>query len=267
VHGYSVAVDYHPAGSRLSLQTDKIQQVSLPETWWGAVPGPVAWAACPAFVVDAGRPAGWSRDARLYRALARAEALIAGGTLAYRDCEGARPYARVPLAGRQAAYGLPAYDRLAADVSGSELLGDFSLIWRLDAQLGQLHHHRDAAAAYLHTVPHPIAPEADATALEVAERAEALAARFWYKPTRSLSSAADVMAAAASAGAMVFPLGLPEAELARLAERMPVCKTAWGPVAIVDSAPRRRDALALVKQMRESDARLGRLLADLRDSL
>jgi hypothetical protein len=277
IHGYAVAVGCDPSAHRVWVQKGEerfvpgmaptVVELALPDLWWGAVTGPRAWAACPAFVIERGAPAGWRADGKLYRALMRGAAQIAGGWTPYHDCEGARAFTDVPLAGRQAACGLPAYDLLMADIGGAEWVGGFDLIWRLDAQLGQLQHHRDGAGQYLATVPHPLAAEAAALCREMAQTAADLAARFWFHPSRPLTTAADVMAAAGSHSAMLFSLGLEETERASLARHMPVIQTPWGHAALVDTVPRRKEAAALAGELRRQEERLGGLLSRLAEAL
>ncbi|HYF95123.1 MAG TPA: hypothetical protein VD969_23140 [Symbiobacteriaceae bacterium] len=267
MHGFAVAVDFDAAQHTLTVQRDQLQHLHLPEVWWGAVTGPRAWGACPVFLVERGAPPGWSSEGRLHRALHRAAALLAGGRVAYRDCEGSRHYTRVPLAGRQAVYGLPAFDLLLADVGGAESLSAFNLIWRLDAQVSQLQHGRNAAAAFLHTIQHPIALEAAACCSETAALATDLLSRFWYRPSRTMATAADVLAAAGAQHAMIFWVGLEGEELERLARRVAVTDTPWGPIAMVDTIPRRREATALVARLRGQEERLARLLGELRGAL
>lgn len=266
MHGVGVVID--AAGSVLTVQTDEAREITLPEVWWGAVTGPIAWGACPVFVAERGAAAGWSAEGRLHRVLHRATALLAGaGSLPYRDCEGARTYSAVPLAGRQALYGLPAYDLLLTDVGGAENLGAFSLLWRIDAQVSQLRHGRESAAAFLHTVPHRLAQAAEECCRTVAGLADDLLNRFWYRPTRTMKTAAEVIAAAASQSAMIFWAGLDEEELGRLSRRVAVTRTPWGPVAVMDTIPRRREAAALVQRLRREEEVLSGLLGQLRDAL
>lgn len=266
-HGFYAVTDCAPADRRVTVQQEQPAELTLPETWWGAVPGPRAWAACPVFVPERSAAAGWSAEGRLHRALHRGTALLIGGRVAYRDCDGSRVYTGVPLAGRQAAFGLPAYDLLSADVGGAENLGDFSLLWRLDAQVSQLRHGRSAAAAHFRTIAHRLAQSAEEAATAAARAADELCSRFWFRPTRSMATAADVLAASATQGAMVFWVGLEGEELARLARRVAVVRTPWGPIAVIDTIPRRREAAALVRQLAEQDRLLLRLLGELRDAL
>ncbi|HYG57251.1 MAG TPA: hypothetical protein VD902_04190, partial [Symbiobacteriaceae bacterium] len=276
-HGFAVATGYEPDEGYLLVQTGErdfqpgmaptVIRIPLSGAWSGAITGPMGWGQCPFFLPDTSRSAGWSPEGRLYRALMRGAALIRGGTVPYRDCEGAREFSRVPLAGRQAHYGLPAFDLLAADLSSVEWLGGFALIWRLDAQLGQLGHHRHAAAGFLRTVAHPLAGEAADLCRQTADLAADLASRYWFRPSREATSAADVMSLAGSRPAMIYWLNLSDEEQVRLASRMCVVPTAWGPVAIVDSAPRRRDAVALVSRMRQQEERLANVLTRLAEGL
>jgi len=267
IHRCAVAVGYDAASRKLTLQLEQLQEITLPEVWWGAVTGPLAWGRCPVFLTERKPLPGWSAEGRLHRALHRGQALLGGGLLPYRDCEGSRIYSGVPLAGRQAVYGLPAYDLLSADVGGAEILSSFALLWRIDAQVSQLQHSRAAGTAFLGTVPHKLASEAATCCASVAESAGELLSRFWYRPTKAMATAEDVLAAAGAQGAMVFWLGLEGEELARLARRVAVARTPWGPVAIVDTIPRRREAVAVVQRLRESEGRLRQLLGELRDAL
>lgn len=264
-HGFSVVVDCREG--YLTLQGENPVEVPWPEHWWGAVTGPGAWGACPVFLTEPGAIPAWSPDGRLHRALHRAVSLMSGGWAPYRDCDGSRMYSRVPLAGRRAAFGLPAYDLLLADVGGAETAGAFSLLWRLDAQLSQLQHGRTAAAAFLRTLAHPVAQVAEDTCAEGAALAGDLMSRFWYRPTRSLSTTADVLSAVACESALVFWLQLPDDELARLSQRMPVTQTPWGPIAVMDTIPRRREAAALVERLKQSHVQVSRQIAELRDAL
>lgn len=267
-HGFAVATGYDPQEQRLQVQAaGRSLRIPLPDPWWGAVTGPVAWARCPVFLVEPQPVPGWTPEGRLSRALNRGAALIGGGSVAYRDCEGAREFSGVPLGGRNAQYGLPALDLLAADIGGAEWLGDFALIWRLHAQLGQLEQARRNAAAFFRTMPHPLAGEAHDLSRLTAELAADLRARFWYRPAHDVSTAADVMAQVGSSEAMLFWLGLSDEERARLGARMPVFQTPWGWTALYDSSPRRQSATAMVSRLRQADERLAVVLAKLANAL
>jgi hypothetical protein len=277
IHGFGIAVGCAPSERRVWVQRGErdyvpamaptVLELTLPDVWWGAVTGPQAWAACPAFLIDRGAPTGWNAEGRLVRALVRGAAMIAGGHTPYHDCEGVREYAGVPLAGRQAAYGLPAYDLLAADIGSAEWLGGFDLIWRLDAQLAQLQHHRAEAGRFFATVAHPLATEATTLCRSMAEAAGDLAARFWFHPSKALKTATDVLSAVGSQSAMIFPLGLGDEERGLLSRRIPVVQTPWGHAAVVDTVPRRKAAAALVESLRQQDERLGQVLSRLADAL
>lgn len=273
LHGFAVAVGCDPTSGELLVQTGERNftpdmaptqvPLRLAAGWSGAVTGPQAWGRCPVFLLEAGAPSGWTAEGRLYRALNRGAALLAGGWTPYRETAESLEFSGVPLAGRQAAYGLPAYDVLAADLSACEWLGGFDVIWRLDAQLTQLYHHRIAAAEYLRSVAHPVAAEAAETCQATARAALELASRFWFKPSHELTTAEDLLSMAGSQRAMVFWLGLDDEERAQLAPRLPVVQTPWGYVAVRDSVPRRKEAVNLVRRMRRQEETLSQLLGQL----
>lgn len=276
-HGYAVVVGCDAEAGQLTIQageraytpnmTATAETFSLPDRWWGAVTGPQGWAACPAFLIDRSRPAGWSHEARLQRALARGIQLLHGGAVPYHDCDGSREFSAVPLDGRNALYGLPAYDLLAADVAGSEWLGGFDLIWRLDAQLTQLSHHRGHVASCLGGLPGVPAAGAALLCRIASEKAADLASRFWYRPTRAMPTAGEVLSAIAGCPAMLFSVSLSAEERSALEQQVPVVDTAWGPVAIVDEAARRRDALTIVQALRRADEQLAGQLQQMCETL
>ncbi|MBI1907260.1 MAG: hypothetical protein HYS20_13665 [Rhodocyclales bacterium] len=257
------------------------QTVAMPEHWDGPVPGGVAWADTPLFVL-AGRVSPPAPDALLGDALARAAQLHAGAPLPYADHPGAQRYSDAPLAGRAARQGEAALGALRQDLAEAEL-GDFALIWRIDAQLGQLHYDRANAAHFLRAVAranpargahflravvgaHP----ARGPLLEAALCYEATAriaarvqAALWDKQLRQTPDLTGVRTGIDAGTSLVHALGhLPREDIAALGRDVAVLETPWGPAAIVDSPRRRQCILDLVDGIIANERRCVAMLQD-----
>jgi len=233
--------------------------------WNGPVPGPLGWAANPAFIVERRALPGWDERGRVARSLERALVLLAGGSLPYRDHHGLADYTAVPLAGRHAAFGLPAYELLKADLLGMEHLQGFDMVWRADAQLGLLSTMRRQLANWLQeTFP-------DRTSeIECAERVSVLAARlqswFWCKKTLEFTSPGDIDDFIEKQPGFVFAVGLEPEHHEGMSTT--VARTPWGHAAFKDSTARRRAAASLVKEMMACDKFLLRTgLPEIREEL
>jgi len=242
------------------------QTVAIPERWDGPVPGAVAWADTPLFILD-GRMSLPSREALLGDALARAADLHAGAPLSYAGHPGAQRYSDPLLSGRAARQGEAALGVLRQDLAEGELR-DFALIWRIDAQLGQLHYDRTNAVHFLRAV----AGEhlAGGQLLEVALCYEATAriaariqAALWDKQLGQTPDLTGVRAGIGASASLVYAVRhLPREDIAALSRYISVLQTPWGPAAIVDSPRRRRGVLELVDGIIVNERRCVAMLLD-----
>lgn len=260
-HGVVLVVGIDDAARRFHLQIARMDQaaargyetVAIPPGWSGPVPGDIAWADAPLFVLDGRTTTPLQRQVG-DDALARAIDLHAGAPLPYADHPGARCYSAVPLAGRAAAQGEAALLALRDDIAGSETVG-WDLIWRIDAQLGQLHYDRGNAARFLrwladrHRAGLSLLEAADGYAVTAAF-AKRLQGAYWDKQWRDIADRRVVAAGIDRGASLVHAVGgLPAHEIAALRRVVPVLDTPWGPAAIVGDHRRRQALVDLVDQI------------------
>lgn len=240
------------------------ETVAIPQSWNGPVPGGAIWADNPLFLVGERRPP--SRAAQsIEEALARAVSLHAGPPLPYSDHAGAQEYSRPPLAGRVALQGEAGLRALDDDIDDGDFI-TFDIIWRIDAQLGQLHHDRGNAARFLRAMSreHPAkllllqAADLYAATAEVATRIQHA---YWDKRTAGAADRRSVRAAVEDSASLVYAVGgLPAGELDALRHATPVLDTPWGAAAIADGTRRRRGMRDLVDRILEQEGRCAALL-------
>ena len=260
-HGVVLVVGIDDTERRFHLQiarTDRAaargyETVAIPRSWNGPVPGDVAWADAPLFVLD-GRTTIPPPQQVGDDALARAIGLHAGAPLPYADHPGARCYSAVPLAGRAAAQGEAALLALRDDIARSESVG-WDLIWRIDAQLGQLHYDRGNAARFLrwladgHRAALPLLEAADGYAVTAAF-AKRLQGAYWDKGWSDIADRRAVAEGIDRSASLVHAVGgLPPHEIAALQRVVTVLETPWGPAAIVDDHRRRQALVDLVDRI------------------
>lgn len=266
-HGMVLVVGIDDARRRFLLQRARTgggeagdyELIAIPDRWDGPVPGDVAWSDAPLFVLE-GRRTAPPPTIALATALARAIELHGGRPLPYAGHPGAQRYSGVPLAGRVAPQGDAAFRLLRHDILRAGTIG-FDLIWRIDAQLGQLHYDRRNAARFLRVAAggHPAAAalteaaERHATTADIAKRIQHA---FWDKSLGGEADASAVRSAVNTSSSLVYALGgLPAQERDRLHGSLPVVDTPWGPAGIAD-APSRRERLAeLVDRVIEAEGR------------
>lgn len=229
------------------------ETVPIPEHWDGPVPGAVAWADIPLFVLDA-RTTPPAPGQLINEALLLAATLYVGPPLAYADHPGAQCYSGTPLAGRTTLQGEAALAALRCDIAEGEFIG-FDTIWRIDAQLGQLHYDRSNAARFLRAAAqrHPSSAlllEASDLYAATAEAARQIMTAYWDKRSNRLTDQSEVRAAIGESSSLVYAVAdLPPRELASLRRAVPILETPWGLGAIADSPRRRRGILATVDRI------------------
>ena len=251
-HFYTVVAGYQ-GDQLLPLPPGSAEpRVATVTEWHGPVAGPHGWADNPVFLPNPEAPAGWSAAGREARAFGRAVALLGGGLLPYVANAGSQEYSAVPLAGRLAAHGLAALDLLMKDLRYSEWISNFPFIWRIDAQVGLWAHRRAALAAWL---GEDGSSKSLAGSLQAAvDTARQLVSWVWRKETAGFARATEVNAHCAQAPGFVFWVKLTEHELEGL--RHPTIKTPWGTAVVVDTPKRRKQAVAMVQQLRAADEQL-----------
>ncbi len=233
------------------------ETVCIPERWDGPVPGPLAWADTPLFLLQ-GRLPPPGPDEALRAALGRAVELFEGAPLPYAAHPGAQRYSEPPLAGRAAFQGEAALHALKEEVAAGGIVG-FDLIWRIDAQLGQLRYDRGNAARCLRAMAeqHQASGPLQEAALHyevTAQCAGQLQAAFWDKRLQQTAELRSLHAAIDGSASLVYAVGhLPPGELATLRCMAPVLETPWGPAAVIDAPQRRGSALELVDRIIERE--------------
>jgi hypothetical protein len=190
--------------------------------------------------------------------------LLKGGKLSYGSHQGEQSYMRA-AGPHEAAYGIPAYRLLARDVASADLVlkrgaedeANFGLIWRLDAQIGQLEHDRTNAATALGYLVSRVSEgksvevEELVTNLEkTAEDAAALRKIFWDQIPYQINTPDKIIVYVKGSNSAVFSFAGNDKHFQDLEDRgLRVFKTRWGPVIIDDSAEKRLRARILVRSL------------------
>ena len=264
-HGVVLVVGIDEGERRFHLQiarTDHAfgrdyETIAIPRSWDGPVPGDIAWADAPLFILD-DRTLTPSQEQVVGEALTRAISLHAGTSQPYADHPGARRYSAVPLAGRAAGQGEAALLALRDDIVRNEIVR-WDLIWRVDAQLGQLHYDRCNAARFLrwvadgHRAGTPLLEAANGYAATAAH-AKRLQGAYWDKGWLEIADRRVIQAGIDRSPSLVYAVGgLPLHEVVLLQRVMPVMDTPWGPAAIAGGHRRRQALVDLVDQIIERE--------------
>lgn len=260
-HGMVLIVGIDPSKRQFLLRIARkndgagsnYETIAIPERWDGPVPGAVAWAGTPLFILD-GRISPPNECQLFDQAFARAAGLHTGAPLPYADHPGAQRYSGPPLAGRSAHQGESALRALREDLADGEFI-DFGRIWRIDAQLGQLHYDRTNAGRFLRAAAGQ--HHAGRLLWEAAQHYEATAriaaqlqAAFWDQRLEQSSDLPGVSAGIGDTSSLVYAVGhLPPVPLASLGHKVPLLEIPWGSAAVVDSPPRRRAVLDMVDRI------------------
>jgi hypothetical protein len=269
-HGFFVIVGYdYDAGVLYlegALRDSGYVSVPIPERWDGPTAGPAGWADNPVFVLGEYREEEGSGAALgLDKALATDGIVsLKGGRLAYGSHPGELAYMEEP-GPRQALYGLPAYRLLARDAAEGDLVversgreeADFALIWRLDAQLGQLEKDRGDAATALTYI---VARVSGGKSIEVedlvanvrrtVDDVKALRKIFWDEPGPQVDTPDEIVDYVKNSGSIVFSFAGHDKYKEELAGRgLKAFRTRWGPVIVADSPEKRLRARTLVRSL------------------
>lgn len=274
-HGLVLIVGVDDARDAFLLQlarndpaaTADYEVLPIPEGWSGPVPGPAAWADNPIFVIEE-RTGAPGADTVFRRALALATEVHAGPPLPYANHPGADEYSGPPLAGREALQGQAALEALREDVAETEVAG-FGLVWRMDAQLGQLAYDRSNAAAFVDHAAEGLEGGPATAALREAARgyretatlAAELHRAYWDKRWSRESDRQAVRAGLMGSTSFVHGVGALEGDdMEWFRHFVPVMETAWGPAAILDGPRRRAVNTALADRILENERRCVELL-------
>jgi len=183
--------------------------------------------------------------------------LMRGGKIAYGVHPSESPYMANPHQ-CEALYGLPAYGMLQRDVESQKLvIGsqeglrlNFSLLWRVDSQLGQLSHDRSNGALFLKLLKARLPAQACQHVAELTELFEASARDadsirrfFWQRLPEGLDDVHEVSDFIDSSDAIVFSIGTDSTLAYRLmGVGYDVYQSPWGWVIVVDSEEKRLKA-------------------------
>jgi len=246
-----------------ALRDSVYARVPIPKQWDGPTASPLGWATNPVFVlgdIDPQSVGGVGQDKAL---LATGISMLKGGTLDYGMHSGEKLL--VPGGPSKAAFGIPAYRLLSLDVEKAPLVVaeagadtvDFGLIWRLDAQLGQLEHDRRYAAMALGYIISRVTEGRSVDAAELvvnvdrtASDVKALRRIFWNQVPYAVSTVDSLIAYIDASPSVVFSIAGRDRYLQDLKDRgYQAFKTRWGPVIIADSRDKRLQAKMLVKSI------------------
>lgn len=269
-HGFFLIVGYDfDAGVfylQGALRDSAYASVPIPKRWDGPTASPVGWADNPVFTLGA-YDEGHGSDGALgldKAMITTGMTLLRGGTLTYGSHPGELPYMQAP-GPHLATYGIPAYRLLSLDVGGGDLIvrkgsedeANFGLIWRLDAQLGQLETDRaNAATALSYLVPRVSGgksvevEELVANVHRTVTDVVALRKIFWDEIPHQINSPETIVSYVKNSNSMVFSFAGNDRYFQDLGDRgLRAFKTRWGPVIIADSPEKRLQARVLVRSL------------------
>jgi len=256
-HGFYVVSGYDLTTNRLYLvrgyrpdeRPGEYLGAEIPAEWCGPVPGSVRWGTNPVFVLDTHEGPTLEPLERLRGVFERALNYARGPPLAYPRHLSAHDYSGIDLGGREAPQGLAALELLAQELVLAEPLADFALHWRLRTLLGQLAHHREAAALYLDECALTLGgelglrlQEAGAFYRAVSSQARALSRAAWDSACEQARDADEARQLIRRSQSFVFSLRLAEAERRNLAARLggTLFEGGWGHALVLDNEDRRR---------------------------
>lgn len=261
-YDYQAGVFYLQGASRDSSYTS----VPIPEKWDGSTASPAGWADNPVFILGA-YDQGRASDTELGLdkvLITNGINLLKGGTLAYGSHPGEQSYMGEP-GSHQCVHGIPAYRLLSLDVGSGDLIVkrggqdevDFGLVWRLDAQLGQLESDRvNAVTGLSYLVPRVSAEksvEVDETMANIRKTVADVATLrkiFWDQIPHQVNTPEGIAAYVKSSESMVFSFAGSDQYFQDLRDRgLRTFKTRRGPVIIEDSPEKRLRARMLVRSL------------------
>jgi hypothetical protein len=252
--------------------------VPIPDGWDGPTASPAGWASNPVFVIGDLAREGTGAVQDYGYAVELGISIMKGGRLSYGNHPGEHVYLRGP-GPHEASYGLEAYGPLASDVETKELTVEingekhfnFGLIWRIDAQIGQLEHDRRHGAQVLRFLARGISAKRTLMLREITRSfnlvvrdARDLRRIFWCEIPDTLVSSDMIADYARTSPSIVFRLPDHE-DLPVLLERSghDIYKTVWGWVLIDDSDAKRLSARLLVRSILSRERSSARMLEDL----
>lgn len=286
-HGFFVITGYDFDKNILYLQGARRTEkgyvvVPIPEEWDGPTVSPAGWATNPIFIIGPNSGGGIKRLRVEKRTVELGISVMKGGTLPY----GSHPGEHLYMAGespRQASYGLPAYDVLSSDIENEpfviEVDGEerfnFGLIWRIDAQIGQLEHDRYQGGLFLRYlsggVPSDRAEDLNEIILgfeNVSKDANDFRPIFWDEVPSTLTDAQGIADYVSRRSSMIFKIWGPQ-KLRQDIEAMGfgTYNTPWGWVLVDDSHEKRMLAKTALRSIYVRDRRLLGLLEDIVDHI
>jgi hypothetical protein len=282
-HGFFIITGYDFDQDSLYLQgafegDGGYAAVPLPDTWDGPTASPAGWATNPIFVIGP-RSGDYIQASKVgTRTLKEAIDVMRGGALIYGTHPGERPYMK--RAGPDtAAYGMPAYDLLSADIENEKLVLDvdgkavlnFGFIWRIDSQIGQLEHDRRGGVDFLRSLSTNVNPDEILSFREAVLMVEGTAgdARrlrefFWNEVPETLCETGRIHDYVRDSFSMVFRINDDPAVHDRLGQRgFNVFETPWGWVLVDDTREKRMLAKTAVHSIVVRERRSIRMFTDI----
>jgi hypothetical protein len=268
-HGFYVITGYDYARGLFYVQgafepDSGYVTVAIPDFWDGPTASPEGWARNPVFILGEKRQEMSRRGTEERKSVRMGIKLMKGGTLEYGTQPGERKYMRTP-GPHEARYGLPAYDLLSHDVEAAPLIygGDglttlnFGLIWRLDAQLGQLEHDRHHGSTYVRGLSRYLRFEQNMLLAEimgnfenVVQDVRSLRKIFWDPVPDWCVNSDDVLRYIDSNGSIVYRVpDIRGIDTALASRDLSLYDTPWGRVVVLDSPSKRLKAKLLVKSI------------------
>jgi hypothetical protein len=282
-HGFFIIAGYDFDKNMVYLRgarqgTKDYAEVPIPDEWDGPTVSPAGWATNPIFIIGPNTGGGIKRLRAEKRTLELGISLMRGGALPYGSHPGEQRYTAGGV-GRQATYGLPAYDLLSSDVENEpfviEIDGEktfnFGFIWRIDAQMGQLQHDRHQGGLFLRNlsggVPSDRAEDVNEIVLgfqSISEDARDFRRFFWNEIPTTLTDAQGIVDYVGHSSSMVFRIWGPH-KLRHDIEAMGfgMYDTPWGWVLVDDSHEKRMLAKTALRRVYVRDRRLLSMLEDI----
>jgi hypothetical protein len=286
-HGFFIITGYDFEKDTFLLQgawpgKKDYAEVPIPEEWDGPTASPAGWATNPVFIIGPNSGGGVRRLRADKRTVELGISLMKGGTLDYGSHPGEHRY-MVGEGQRRASYGLPAYDVLSSDIENEpfviEVDGEerfnFGLIWRIDAQIGQLEHDRYQGGLFLRQlsggVPNTRTEDVNEIVLgfqNASRDAKDFRTIFWDAVPSTLADAQAIADYVGSSSSMVFRIWGPQ-KLRQDVEAMGfgTYSTPWGWVLVDDSHEKRMLAKTALRRIYVRDRRLLGLLEDIVDDI
>jgi hypothetical protein len=285
-HGFFIVTGYDFDRDLLYLQgafegDSSYVTVAIPEVWDGPTVGPAGWATNPVFVIGESKRIDQKTLKAGREPVDRAISAMKGGSMPYGLHPGEHVYMGPP-GPREALYGFPAYDLLSHDIEHRDLIKrtdgevtlDFAMIWRIDAQVGQLEHDRRSARFFSKLLSRELPDEkrSDIGAImegleETANDAGALREFFWHVivDTMTAGEVADYVRTSTS---IVFRLPDVEPLVSELkAGGFEIFKTVWGWLLVDDTHHKRMLAKTALRSIIIRERRSLELLEEIADHI